>query len=400
MAKDTKNNANESTNISKSKAKREERRREIEKEKHQKLMAKVAGIGVVAVLVAIIVIALGKNVYLAAIRTTANMDFSAGLTADGKIEGVNVSNAVVLADYAHLSPADDGITATTEEIEEDINNTLSLHQVVDEDTSLKIADGDRVSIDFVGTVDGVEFEGGSSEDYSLTIGSNSFIDDFEQQLIDHSPGEELTIKATFPENYGNEELNGKEASFAVTINGIYVTSELTDAFVKENLAEEGVSTAEEYRALVEKRIYETHLQEYLINYVLDNCTVKSYPSKYVKKVKALIKANDEYMLQFYSMYGGIYDNLWDMRGEDITDELSYEKELTERAKETVKSAMVYQAIFEQAGLTLDMEAVLAEMTEENGEDYVANMKEQYGEAYMAQREMNNAVIEYMMDLYR
>ncbi|MGH2152888.1 FKBP-type peptidyl-prolyl cis-trans isomerase, partial [Enterococcus faecalis] len=81
-------------------------------------------------------------------------------------------------------------------------------------------DGDEVNIDFVGTIDGVEFEGGNSNGagYNLTIGSNSFLVDFEQQLIGHKPGENLTVEATFPEDNQNDAtVAGKDASFAVTI---------------------------------------------------------------------------------------------------------------------------------------------------------------------------------------
>ena len=93
-------------------------------------------------------------------------------------------------------------------------------------------------------------------------------------------------------------------------------------------------------------------------------------------------------------------NLWDLRDDEIDDELSYEQELRTRAKDTAKSLMVYQAIFEDAGLTLDMDAVYAEMTEENGADYVANMKESYGEAYIAQGQIREAVTDYLMKLYK
>ena len=104
------------------------------------------------------------------------------------------------------------------------------------------------------------------------------------------------------------------------------------------------------------------------------------------------------MLQYFSSYG--MTNVWDLRDDSVKDELSYEKELRTRAKETAKNAMVYQAIFEDAGLTLDMEAVFAEMTEESGEEYVANMKENYGEGYLAQGEIREAVTDYLMELYK
>lgn len=91
------------------------------------------------------------------------------------------------------------------------------------DTSLEVADGDTVNIDYVGTVDGVEFDGGNTqgEGTQLTIGSGSYIDDFEEQLIGHHVGDTVTVKVTFPEDYGKEDLNGKDAEFEVTINGIY-----------------------------------------------------------------------------------------------------------------------------------------------------------------------------------
>lgn len=91
------------------------------------------------------------------------------------------------------------------------------------DTSLTVADGDTVNIDYVGSIDGVEFSGGNTQGMGadLVIGSNSYIDDFEEQLIGHNVGETVDVVVTFPEDYGKEELNGKEALFEVVINGIY-----------------------------------------------------------------------------------------------------------------------------------------------------------------------------------
>ena len=95
------------------------------------------------------------------------------------------------------------------------------------DTSLTIADGDTVNIDYVGTIDGVEFDGGSTDGQGtdLVIGSGSYIDDFEEQLIGAHPGDTVDVNVTFPEDYGVEDLNGQDALFEVTINGIYQDSE-------------------------------------------------------------------------------------------------------------------------------------------------------------------------------
>jgi len=91
------------------------------------------------------------------------------------------------------------------------------------DKTLKVKNGDTVNIDYVGSVDGVEFEGGSTggNGTDLTIGSGMYIDDFEEQLIGSHPGDKVEVVVTFPEEYGNEELKGKEAGFKVVVNGIY-----------------------------------------------------------------------------------------------------------------------------------------------------------------------------------
>lgn len=91
------------------------------------------------------------------------------------------------------------------------------------DSSLTVEDGDTVNIDYVGSIDGVEFDGENTQGNGtdLTIGSGRYIDDFEEQLIGAHPGDEVEVTVTFPDDYGNDELNGKEAVFDVTVNGIY-----------------------------------------------------------------------------------------------------------------------------------------------------------------------------------
>ena len=386
MEKKKTNKANETANMSKSKAKREARRREIEEERRRKRIAQICGIAAVAVIVLIIAAAVSKPIYLAAIRTTSSTNPNAGLTADGRIDGVDVLSLVTLADYENISVPADEVAATEEEVNNAINATLTSNRELSTDADLEIADGDTVNIDYVGTVDGVEFEGGNSggTGYDLTIGSGSFIDNFEEQLIGHKPGEEVTVNVTFPEGY-NDELGGKEASFAVTVNGIIVTPELTDEFVAEKLSEEGVSTAAEYRAKVENDYYEEHLGEYLTNYVVENSTVSSYPKDYLNTVKSLTKYEDEYMMDYYNQLYASFGmegntNVWETRGEEIKDELSYEKELKMRAEETVKEELVYQAIFEKAGLSIDTESS--------------------GEASLAQEAIAQAVKDYLVGLYK
>lgn len=95
--------------------------------------------------------------------------------------------------------------------------------VLNTDSSLEVADGDTVNIDYVGKIDDVEFDGGSTEGMGadLVIGSGSYIDDFEEQLIGAHPGDEVEVNVTFPDDYSSEEVAGKDAVFEVTVNGIY-----------------------------------------------------------------------------------------------------------------------------------------------------------------------------------
>lgn len=370
----------EETNVSKSKAKREARKKQVKKAKREAGIARTIGYVVSAVVVLGLVFLVGKQIYLMAIRTTPGTDYSAGLADDGRIKGADVSAMLDLADYKNISVPADEVAATAQEVEDKITSTLESHKELSTDEQLEIADGDEVNIDFVGTVDGVEFEGGSTNGagYDLTIGSGSFVDDFEQQLIGHKPGEEVTVEVTFPEDY-NEELAGKDAVFAVTVNGIRVMPELTDAFVAENLADtEGVSTADEYRAKVEDEFYQEHLQEYLTTYVLEHSTVKSYPKKYVKAAKSLLKNSDG--------------------DSDMTakEEIAYEKELTQRAQDQVKEAMVYQAVFDDAGLAFDAGAHYNEQVETMGEDYA----KRYGAGYLAQEEIRQMAIDHLVGLYQ
>lgn len=142
--------------------------------------------------------------------------FSPKKTAICVVAGIVVVAAAFGLGYITLNPPAD----STYETEYDDSSTVIDYNT---DTSLVVEDGDTVNIDYIGYVDDVPFSGGDTEGLgtSLTIGSGTYIDDFEQQLIGHNVGENVTVTVTFPEDYGAEELNGKEARFDVTINGIY-----------------------------------------------------------------------------------------------------------------------------------------------------------------------------------
>ena len=129
--------------------------------------------------------------------------------------------AVVVGSLCYHAVRDSGSSDGSEESE--LSADSETGSAADSDEVRTVQDGDTVNIDYTGYVDGVAFDGGSTNGAGtdLTIGSGSYIDDFEEQLIGYQEGDEVTVEVTFPEDYGNEELNGKDATFEVTINQIY-----------------------------------------------------------------------------------------------------------------------------------------------------------------------------------
>ena len=154
--------------------------------------------------------------------------------------------------------------------EEDVNNALEAARK--DNASLVVKEGesalgDTVVMDFLGTVDGVPFEGGAAENYELELGSHQFIPGFEEQLVGHKAGEKVDVNVTFPENY-TEELKGKAAVFACTIHEVKEKKlpELNDEFVKE-LKVEGVETVDAFRAHKEAELKRQKENEARRNYM-------------------------------------------------------------------------------------------------------------------------------------
>lgn len=154
---------------------------------------------------------------------------------------------VTLGEYKGVEAAYHYHPATDADVEEELNRLQDRNsrQIPVEDRPVQ--NGDTVTIDYEGFVDGVAFDGGKGENHDLVIGSGSFIPGFEEQLIGHDIGEEFAITVTFPEEYHSEDLKGKEASFQVKIHSIKKKElpELDDEFAKDV---SDFDTLKEYKA--------------------------------------------------------------------------------------------------------------------------------------------------------
>ena len=201
---------------------------------------------------------------------------------------------VTLGEYKGVEVEKSAVEVTDEEVEADINAMREQNARIEVKEG-EIADGDIAVIDFEGFVDGVAFEGGKGEDYSLTIGSHTFIDTFEEQLVGLKAGDSKDVVVTFPENYGKEELNGKEATFKVVVKEVKVKElpEVDDEFVKEvsefntvaELKEDTKKKMLEYKEHTAKHEFE----EKVLSAVTENATIDIPEVMIEKEIDAMVR---------------------------------------------------------------------------------------------------------------
>ena len=208
----------EENTVSKSKQKRDERAKSVAKQKRDARIVKIVGIAIAVAIVGLVAFGIVRVIMKEAATINASGDYSAQLDDNGYIKGVKALDYVTLCNYKGIEVPKSEVTYSDQEFKDVIQQNLSNHQVLKEEGTVK--DGDKVNIDYVGSIDGKEFEGGNSggNGYDLTIGSGQFIEGFESQLIGHKAGEEVTIDVTFPDDYAKTELAGKPAKFDVTIH--------------------------------------------------------------------------------------------------------------------------------------------------------------------------------------
>ena len=379
----------ESSSKSHSQEKREQRRKEVEQARRRAKSARVIGYICLAAVAALIIwgvaILVGKQLD----KVPPSDNYSEGLEANGYISGVNASSKITLpADYKNITVPYDQIKFSDTSIDEEIDGLLKNYTSLNTDESATVKDGDEVELAYVGTIDGVAFDGGTSDSQKVTIGSGSLIDDFEQQLIGANPGSNVTVNVTFPEDYSKADLAGKDAVFSVDVKGIYEAAVFDDAFVQKNLSDKA-STAEEYREYVRSTHEDDNLEEYLKNYLDENTTVNSYPSKYVKILKSIQMYDDqssyEYMNEFYTSYYGspAYDSFESYVGTSMDE---YYQTLKEKAQDTCKDNLIYQAIVEQEGAVADAAYYRAKLVEDgNEENYYDTMVTTSGEPFVLQQ---------------
>ena len=309
--------------------------------------------------------------------------------------GIDVEKCVTLGDYKGVTVEKTIQSVTDEDVQNEIDNALANYPV-EVDQAAK--EGDTVNIDYVGKIDGEEFDGGSDQGADLKLGSGKFIDGFEDGLIGARKGETRTLNLTFPEDY-TQDLAGKAVEFTVTVNAVKEPlSEPTDQWVADNI--EGYDNIADYKAGIRSEQEESNEQtaENQDRYaawtqVIDNCTINEYPETLVEVGKKLY----EQQVETYAKYAGMELDAY-IESSGLTQE-EYQSNMEEYGKNVAAQALVCQAICDKEGFAIgddDYQKALQDMLTEYGctED---ELIQTYGQDNVEQSIMLNRVSNLILE---
>lgn len=297
---------------------------------------------------------------------------------------VTVKPEVKLGEYKGLEVAKQDREVTDEDIEENLENKRQQQA----ELALKeepAENGDTVVIDFEGFKDGEPFEGGKGENYSLELGSNSFIPGFEEKLVGVKAGEETDVNVTFPEDYQEEELKGQEATFKVKVHEVKEKElpELDDEFAKD--VDEDVETLAELKEKLEKEMKEAKeaaaeeaVEEEAIRKAVENATIEELPG---------VMVHDEVHRQMDAF-------LNNMQQQGVSPEMYYQ--ITGTTEEDLHKQMEKDAEF-RTRTNLVLEAIVEKEAFDPSEEDVTNeiktLAEEYG---MEEAAVRNALTPDML----
>ena len=348
-----------------------------------------------------------KTCFLLATVMAASVIMS-GCGSEKDIWSLDASKYVTLGNYKGLSVSVDDTTVTDEEVGETISSNLAADGTMTAVTGRPVQEGDTVNIDYVGTKDGVAFDGGTAEGYDLEIGSGTFISGFEDGLIGHEIGEKVSLNLTFPENYSAEDLAGQDVVFDVTINSISenVIPKLDDAEAKK--LDDEVSTKEEYIEKIRKNLEEskqasarTSAYADLLEQAEDNAQIVSgnkLPSWLIDSISKQEKSNFESNLTAYGMTVDDYLANVGMTESDL------DAEIKTYAENYAKQELLVHAIAQAEGIEVtdeDLQDAYEEYADKYGYDsadeFLSALKEHDSEETFKEATLTEMVEKFLFD---
>ncbi len=281
---------------------------------------------------------------------------------------VAVKPDVELGEYKGVTVTKVDVDVTDEEVDVEINKELEKNgRTVTVDRAIE--DGDVAHIDFVGYMDGEPFENGSGEDFDLEIGSHSFVDTFEEQLIGAKAGDDVEVNVTFPKQYQAKDLAGKEAKFEVKVKEVKTTElpELDDEFVQD--VDEECETVADYKKKVKERLAKNKDTE-ATRAKEDEAVAKIVDDSKMDIPDAMVEAQTQQMMQEFSQQLA-------MQGMSFEQYMQFTGMTTEKFMEQAKPEAL-----KRIGTSLVLEKIAEvekiEATDEDVEEKMKEMAEQYG----------------------
>ncbi|MCI2047379.1 MAG: FKBP-type peptidyl-prolyl cis-trans isomerase [Faecalibacterium sp.] len=316
-----------------------------------------------------------------------NFNYSTNLDTTGMWSGIKASDYVTLPeDYKAIQIPQASVTPSDDDITKGVNTIVAQYAAA--------AEGDTVNIDYVGSVNGVEFTGGNTQGagYDLTLGSGKFITGFEDQIVGHKVGETFDVNVTFPDGYqdstdkdGNKiVLSNAAAVFSVTINSITYGWDLTDDWVAANLGADpyNVTTVDALRAYESDKLLKTNEENYVIDYLVDHATfADTLPEPVVDYMVCKYLAFYNEYAEYYNLDLKAYFAAFDYTSIDAAL-ADHETDILD----AVKSSLVQQAVAEAESLAV---------TDEERESY-STYVDNYGDAYVAQFALDRQVRAWLL----
>ena len=276
--------------------------------------------------------------------TTAAETTEAEITDKGEV--------TKLGQYKGIEVTKEDTTVTDAELDQRIASILQANPEITEITDRPAQNGDTVNIDYVGMKDGVAFDGGTAEGYDLELGSDAFIDGFEDGLIGANVGEERSLNLTFPEDYGNADLAGQAVVFDVTVNKIEEKKNaiLDDAFVQRV---SDFSTVDEFKADTMAALQEEKEQS-AAQQVEDDAFAAAMDNSEYSLNEAAVEQQYNNQVSYYenmfSSYGFTMESYAEMMGQT---EDEFKATLHTAAENAIKQQLLIAAVAEKEGFTVD-----------------------------------------------
>ena len=315
---------------------------------------------------------------------------------------VTVYPEVELGEYKGLSVEKKTYEVTEEEVAKKLKEMQEKNARVESKEEGTVENGNIAVIDFKGFVDGEAFQGGEGHDYSLEIGSKTFIDTFEEQLVGAKVNDTVEVNVTFPENYGKEELNGKPAKFEVTIKEIKVKElpELDDEFAKETsefdtIAELKADITTKLEAANAERA-DREFEEAVINSVAENAKVE-IPAVMVEKEVDKMVQNLQQRLQYQGLN---LEQYFQFTG---TDEEKMREYMRENAATKVKVDLVLEAVEKAENIDATEEEIkekaveVAKMYSASEDDKMVELLMQSQQAALRSDVITNKAVKFLLE---